>query len=231
MGPREGFVRLFAWIAYVLIDLASFWPISPSSNPCAQLGAKTKGKVERPVRHVRGNFFYGREFIGDADLDDQRIHWLDAVANVRVHRTIQTIPRVRFETEEVMHLQALAERPYRPLVLPEARERRRTVVHALAPAVERRGLATYQQRNHRRLDAAMRSSRLPAVKTLADFDFSFQPSVKREQLESLHTLGFLERKGNVGFLGPPGGSARTACLADAWPARSPGWATLDSRAL
>ena len=48
-------------------------------------------------------------------------------------------------------------------------------------------------RNNRRLEAAMRSSRLPAVKTLADFDFSFQPSVKREQIESLHTLGFVER--------------------------------------
>ena len=59
-------------------------------------------------------------------------------------------------------------------------------------------------RNNRRLQAAMRSSRLPIVKTLADFDFSFQPSVKREQLESLHTLGFLERKENVVFLGPPG---------------------------
>jgi len=59
-------------------------------------------------------------------------------------------------------------------------------------------------RNNRRLVAAMRSSRLPAVKTLADFDFSFQPSVKREQLESLHTLGFVERKENVIFLGPPG---------------------------
>ena len=59
-------------------------------------------------------------------------------------------------------------------------------------------------RNTRRLQAAMRSSRLPVVKTLADFDFSFQPSVKREQLESLHTLGFLERKENVVFLGPPG---------------------------
>ena len=63
-------------------------------------------------------------------------------------------------------------------------------------------------RNHRRLDAAMRSSRLPAVKTLADFDFSFQPSVKREQLESLHTLGFLERKENVIFLGPPASARR-----------------------
>ena len=59
-------------------------------------------------------------------------------------------------------------------------------------------------RNNRRLQAAMRSSRLPVVKTLRDFDFSFQPSVKREQLESLHTLGFVERKENVVFLGPPG---------------------------
>jgi len=49
-----------------------------------------------------------------------------------------------------------------------------------------------------------RSSRLPVVKTLADFDFSFQPSVKREQLESLHTLCFSERKENVVFLGPSG---------------------------
>ena len=54
----------------------------------------------------------------------------------------------------------------------------------------------------RRLQTATRSARLPAVKTLADFDFSFQPSVKREQIESLHTLGFIERKENVVLLGP-----------------------------
>jgi DNA replication protein DnaC len=59
-------------------------------------------------------------------------------------------------------------------------------------------------RNTRRLVAAMRSSRLPVVKTLADFDFTFQPSLKREQLDSLHTLGFVERRENVIFLGPPG---------------------------
>jgi len=59
-------------------------------------------------------------------------------------------------------------------------------------------------RNQRRLQAATRSARLPAPKTLADFDFTFQPSVKREQIESLHTLSFLERHENVVFLGPPG---------------------------
>ena len=45
---------------------------------------------------------------------------------------------------------------------------------------------------------------LPAVKMLSDFDFTFQPSIKREQIESLHELGFVERKENVIFLGPPG---------------------------
>jgi DNA replication protein DnaC len=59
-------------------------------------------------------------------------------------------------------------------------------------------------RNNRRLQAAMRSSRLPAVKTLGDFDFSFQPSIRREQIEALHELGFVERKENVILLGPPG---------------------------
>ncbi len=59
-------------------------------------------------------------------------------------------------------------------------------------------------RNNRRLQAAMRSSRLPAIKTLEDFDFTFQPSIEREQIDSLHELGFLERKENVIFLGPPG---------------------------
>lgn len=59
-------------------------------------------------------------------------------------------------------------------------------------------------RNNRRLQTAMRSSRLPAIKTLAQFDFAFQPSIRREQIESLHELGFLARKENVIFLGPPG---------------------------
>lgn len=117
---------------------------------CQPYRAKTKGKVERPIRYLRSNFFYGREFIGDADLDAQRLAWLDGVANVRVHRTTQCVPRVRFETEEVMHLQPLAARAYRPLVLPPARVIRHTVPHLLAPTVpavdvERRGLAAYRR--------------------------------------------------------------------------------------
>lgn len=71
-------------------------------------------------------------------------------------------------------------------------------------AINRLLSAQISLRNNRRLEAAMRSSRLPAVKTLEDFDFSFQPSIKREQIESLHELGFVERRENVVLLGPPG---------------------------
>jgi DNA replication protein DnaC len=75
---------------------------------------------------------------------------------------------------------------------------------AATEAIGRLLAAQITLRNNRRLQAAMRSSRLPAVKTLESFDFSFQPSIKREQIESLHELGFLERKENVVLLGPPG---------------------------
>jgi transposase len=116
---------------------------------CRPYRAKTKGKVERPIRYVRGNFVYGREFVGDADLDDQRLRWLDDVANARVHRTTAAVPRARFESDERAVLQPLAARPYRPLVLPPERTSRRTTVRTLVPAiaavvVEQRGLAAYQ---------------------------------------------------------------------------------------
>jgi DNA replication protein DnaC len=49
-------------------------------------------------------------------------------------------------------------------------------------------------RHQRRLQTALRCARRPTVKTLDDFDFTCQPSVKRDQLQSLDTLQCLERK-------------------------------------
>ena len=71
-------------------------------------------------------------------------------------------------------------------------------------ALERLLGAQISLRNNRRLQTAMRSSRLPAIKTIGQFDFAFQPSIQRAQLESLHELGFVKRRENVIFLGPPG---------------------------
>lgn len=44
----------------------------------------------------------------------------------------------------------------------------------------------------------------PFLKTLADFDFDFQPSVDRAVVEDLATMAFLERAGNVVLVGNPG---------------------------
>ena len=71
-------------------------------------------------------------------------------------------------------------------------------------ALERLLGAQISLRNNRRLQTAMRSSRLPAIKTIGQFDFAFQPSIQREQLQSLHELGFIKRRENVIFFGPPG---------------------------
>ena len=50
----------------------------------------------------------------------------------------------------------------------------------------------------------VRSSGFPCVKTLADFDWSFQPSVPRAKVEELATLQFTERAENVLLVGSPG---------------------------
>lgn len=73
-----------------------------------------------------------------------------------------------------------------------------------AEAIESVLSAQIDLRNNRRLQAAMRSSRLPAVKLLEHFDFSFQPSIRRDQMESLHELGFVERKESDGNTKPVG---------------------------
>jgi transposase len=77
---------------------------------CRPGRAQTKGKVERPIRYVRQSCLYGRDFAGDADLSAQTLHWLAAVATVRLHATIKEQPVVRFERDEHAALQPLAGR-------------------------------------------------------------------------------------------------------------------------
>ena len=79
---------------------------------CRPYRAQTKGKVERPVSYIRRNFFYGRDFASDDDLNARVLRWLDTVANVRVHGTLKERPVDRFEAERP-HLKPLARWPYR----------------------------------------------------------------------------------------------------------------------
>jgi len=50
----------------------------------------------------------------------------------------------------------------------------------------------------------IRAARFPARKTLEEFDFDHQRSLKREVISHLGALDFVEGKENVVFLGPPG---------------------------
>lgn len=59
-------------------------------------------------------------------------------------------------------------------------------------------------RESRRVKAALRMARLPVVKTLAGYDFSFQPSLDRNRVMTLAGLDFIDRAEVVHLLGPPG---------------------------
>jgi DNA replication protein DnaC len=50
----------------------------------------------------------------------------------------------------------------------------------------------------------IRAARFPSHKTLEEFDFTFQRSVKKQVIEHLGQLDFLHGKENVVLLGPPG---------------------------
>ena len=47
-------------------------------------------------------------------------------------------------------------------------------------------------------------SGFPTKKEIDDFDFDFQPSINKQEILELNTLGFLERKENILFVGPSG---------------------------
>jgi DNA replication protein DnaC len=59
-------------------------------------------------------------------------------------------------------------------------------------------------RRSRYLRARLQLAHLPYLKTLDQFDFSFQPSIDERQIRELQTLRFVHEASNAIFLGPPG---------------------------
>ncbi len=121
------------------LRFAAHWSFKPRA--CRPYRARTKGKVERPISYIRDNFVYGRTFLNDADLDEQRERWLDK-ANHRVHRTTHEVPLERFERDERHLLRPLASSAYLSVLLPPE-----PVVRSATPlprvAVEKRPLSAY----------------------------------------------------------------------------------------
>jgi transposase len=117
------------------------------SRACRPYRAKTKGKVERPIRYLRENFFYGRAFLNDQDLDAQLSGWLEKVANVRIHGTTGEKPVDRFEREEQAVLGPLAGKSYLSVKVPQLQKQHSKTRSDLIPRIEvqRRPLGVYNQ--------------------------------------------------------------------------------------
>jgi Integrase core domain len=101
-----------------LVDFARHHGYHPKA--CRPYRAKTKGKVERPYRYLREDFFLARSFQNLDDLNAQLRHWLDTVANPRVHATTGRIVDEAF-AEEQPHLQPLPLVPFRSVLRLERR--------------------------------------------------------------------------------------------------------------
>ncbi len=66
-----------------LLDLARHYGFQPRA--CRPYRPKTKGKVERPFRYIREDFFLGASVRNLDELNVQLRRWLDTVANPRQH--------------------------------------------------------------------------------------------------------------------------------------------------
>lgn len=60
------------------------------------------------------------------------------------------------------------------------------------------------QKEQRRIETALKISGLPFIKSIDEFDFTFQPKLDRQKVMSLFDLTFIRQNGNIIFLGPPG---------------------------
>jgi DNA replication protein DnaC len=59
-------------------------------------------------------------------------------------------------------------------------------------------------REQRRFRNALKLSGLPHHKTLAEFDYAFQPDLEPRRIKDLATLEFVDARTNIALLGPPG---------------------------
>jgi hypothetical protein len=139
-----------------LLDLAAHYGFLPKA--CRPYRAKTKGKVERPFRYVREDFFLARSFRTLDDLNAQFRQWLDQIANRRLHATTRRIVAEHF-AEERPHLRPLPAGPFNTVLglerritrdgmvsvggnfysVPDSACRRTVEVQLTAPVDRRRG--------------------------------------------------------------------------------------------
>jgi DNA replication protein DnaC len=105
---------------------------------------------------------------------------------------------------ELTHLFRLLKAPAAARALPKLADRARQEERSYERSAHALLSTETAARESHGGEARIRQARFPARKTLEEFDFTFQRSVKKQVIEHLGQLDFLHERSNIIALGPPG---------------------------
>ena len=105
---------------------------------------------------------------------------------------------------ELSHLFRAMKAPAAAKALPKLAERARTEEWSYERFAQALLSTETSARDAHGGESRIRGARFPARKTLEEFDFTFQRSVKKQVIEHLGQLDFLHARDNVLLLGPSG---------------------------
>ena len=135
-------------------------------------------------------------------------------------------------TAELAHLFRALKAPAAARALPKLAERAREEQWSYERFAEVLLSTEVSSRESHGGESRIKAARFPARKTLEEFDFTFQRSVKRQVVEHLGQLDFLHAKENVVLLGPPGTGKTHLAIAvsiRAWSAAASSCASTSAR--
>src|SRR5277367_2653887 len=107
-------------------------------------------------------------------------------------------------TSELSHIFRAMKAPAAARAMPKLAERAREESWSHERFLEAVLSTEISSRESHGGEARIKAARFPSHKTLEEFDFTFQRSVKKQVIEHLGQLDFLHAKENVVLLGPPG---------------------------
>jgi DNA replication protein DnaC len=107
-------------------------------------------------------------------------------------------------TSELAHLFRVLKAPAAARALPKLADRARAEEWSFEQFIATVLKTEVDSRDSHGGQARIKAARFPARKTLEEFDFAFQTSLKRETVLHLGQLDFLAGKENIVLLGPPG---------------------------
>jgi DNA replication protein DnaC len=107
-------------------------------------------------------------------------------------------------TSELRHLFRALKAPAAARALPKLAERARAEDWSYERFAEALLSTEHASREAHGGEGRIKAARFPARKTLEEFDFTFQRSVKKTLIQHLGQLDFLHGRENVVLLGPPG---------------------------